>query len=154
MNEAHPQLAALLKQLADAFGDAPFNKMLGCEIKKIDPHEVIVTFDMKKELIGNYLHGILHGGVISSVLDTAGGIVVMAAQLAHYKEANAANLAQLLGKCSTVDLTINYLSPGRGEHFIAKATLLKRGNKICFARMELFNQTETLIATGNGTYLF
>jgi len=66
----------------------PFNRMLGLTLEELDTDHVIMQFKMKDDLIGNFLHGILHGGVISSVLDMAGGMVVMAAVVAHHPERN------------------------------------------------------------------
>lgn len=143
---------AIVQQLSLAFTSIPFNRMLGLTLEKLDTDHVIMQFKMKEELIGNFLHGILHGGVISSVLDMAGGMVVMAAAVAKHSDATLEDLAAILGKCSTIDLQISYLRPGKGDTFIAKAWLIKSGNKISFTRMELFNQDETQIATASGTY--
>lgn len=111
-----------------------------------------MSFTMKNELVGNFLHGILHGGVISSVLDMAGGMVVMASAVAKHPDASLETLSLVLGKCSTIDLQISYLRPGKGEHFTAKARLIKGGHQIAFTRMELFNHANVLIASAAGTY--
>jgi len=142
-----------IQTLSHAFTEIPFNKMLGLQLDHLETDHVIMTFQMNNNLIGNFLHGILHGGVISSVLDMAGGMVIMASAIHKHKDASLEQLAEVIGKCSTVDLQISYLRPGKGEIFIAKAWLVKSGNHISFARMELHNQDETLIATGTGTYL-
>jgi uncharacterized protein (TIGR00369 family) len=102
-------------------------------------------------MISSAISGILHGGVISSVLDMAGGMLVMAAALEKTKDLE--NIANTVGKCSTIDLQVSYLRPGLGELFTAKAWLQKTGHKISFTRMELYNESETLIATASGTYL-
>lgn len=143
----------MLVQLSRAFSDIPFNKMLGLTLEQLEPQQTLMRFNMKEELIGNFLHGILHGGVISSVLDMAGGMAAMADAIGKHPELSVPELVNIIGKCSTVDLQISYLRPGRGDHFIAKAWLIKSGKKISFARMELTNEDGTLIASGNGTYL-
>ena len=143
----------MLEQLSQTFTEIPFNKMLGLRLETLDAHLVSLSFNMKKDLIGNFLYGILHGGVISSVLDMAGGMAVMAAAIHKHPDATVPELVEIIGKCSTVDLHISYLRPGKGELFIAKGWLTKGGKKISFARMELTNQDGSLIATGTGTYL-
>lgn len=143
----------VLKQLSQAFIEIPFNRMLGLRLDNLDPEQVSMSFSMKNDLIGNFLYGILHGGVISSVLDMAGGMVVMAAAIKKRQQYSVDELIEILGHCSTVDLQISYIRPGKGELFTAKAMLVKSGNKISFARMELVNDEGTLIATGNATYL-
>lgn len=142
----------LLQHLSAAFTSIPFNRMLGLQLDAITPDHVTMNFSMKNELVGNFLYGILHGGVISSVLDMAGGMTVMAAAVARHKNDAIDDLADIIGKCSTIDLQISFISPGKGENFIAKAWLVKKGHSISFTRMELRNQDDSLIATGSGTY--
>ena len=130
----------IMLQLSQAFTEIPFNQMLGLQLDALEADHVVMRFNMKKELIGNFLQGILHGGVVSSVLDMAGGMAVMAGGIYKKRDQSIEELAQVLNKCSTIDLQISYLRPGKGDIFIAKAWLMKSGNKISFARMELFNQ--------------
>lgn len=144
---------AMLQQLSLAFTKIPFNQMLGLQLKTLMRDQVTMEFSMQEQLIGNFLHGILHGGVISSVLDMAGGMAVMASIIHTHSNLAMDELVNIIGKCSTVDLQISYLRPGKGEHFTAKAWLLKSGNKISFTRMELLNQKDILIASGTGTYM-
>lgn len=144
---------AALAQLSEAFTAIPFNQMIGLKLEHIDVDRVTMSFTMKEELIGNFLLGILHGGVISSVLDMAGGMAAMAGAIHKYHDRPQQELIEIIANCSTIDLQVCYLSPGKGDLFIAKASLLKSGHHITFTRMELYNQTETLLATANGTYL-
>lgn len=140
-----------LEQLKLAFTSIPFNQMLGLHLNYLGHDNVSMSFNMKNDLIGNFLQGILHGGVISSVLDMAGGMLVMAAAIE--KATDPANLEHVVGKCSTIDLQVSYLRPGTGEIFTAKAWMQKTGHKISFTRMELYNESETLLATASGTYM-
>ncbi len=143
----------MLQQLSKVFTEIPFNRLLGLSLDKIEEDNVVMSFSMKNELIGNYLHGILHGGVISSVLDMAGGVAVMAVQVQKRAGQTFEEIAAALGKASTINLHIDYIRPGKGETFSAKAYVVHAGNKISFARMELYNHESTLIASGAGTYL-
>ena len=158
MNKSLPintglQELPMVQQLYTAFNAIPFNRMLGLRLEELHADHVIMNFDMKEELIGNFLQGILHGGVISSVLDMAGGMATMAAAIYKNADKSIEDLVGIIGKTSTIDLHICYLSPGRGKIFIAKAWIIKSGKKISFARMELTNNEDTLIATGSATYL-
>ena len=58
-----------------------------------------------------------------------------------------------LAKLGTIDLRVDYLRPGRGEHFICTSSLLRSGNKVGVVRSELHSNDGTLIAVGTGTYL-
>lgn len=142
-----------LQQFTHVFLEIPFNRMLGLQLENYESGEITVRFTMKEELIGNYLHGILHGGVISSVLDMAGGVAAMVAVIQKTSITDVTELASIIGKSSTIDLHVNYIRPGKGEQFVAKARVMHSGRKISFAQMELYNNQSTLIATGTGTYL-
>jgi uncharacterized protein (TIGR00369 family) len=53
----------------------------------------------------------------------------------------------------TIDMRVDYLRPGRGERFIATSRLLRAGNKVSVARVELHNDQGVYIATATATYL-
>lgn len=139
--------------LKTIFQEVPFNRALGLKCLSVSHLEATIQFVRSDEHVGNFLHDILHGGVISSILDSAGGIVAMASILHRHPNASQAELAELIGKCSTIDLHINYLRPGRGDSFIAKAYMVRSGRKIAFTRIEFFAEDQELIATGTATFL-
>ncbi|MHB1221497.1 MAG: thioesterase family protein [Gammaproteobacteria bacterium] len=153
MYENSEKQQTILHELARVFTDIPFNKMLGLKLESLDASHVALSFHNHPTLIGNYVQVILHGGVISAVLDMAGGMLVMANAAHKHTDRSLEEIAEVIGKCSTIDLQISYLNPGRGDKFIAKAELLKRGNTVSFTRMQLNNQDDTLIATASATYL-
>jgi uncharacterized protein (TIGR00369 family) len=138
--------------LTKIINNIPFNRTIGLSLQSITTDHITMRFDMTKDLIGNYLHGILHGGVISTVLDVAGGTAAMVSIAEKHPDKSFDELSAKLGKTSTINLNINYLRPGKGEHFIAKAFIIQSGNKITFSRMDLFNPSQELIASGTGTY--
>jgi uncharacterized protein (TIGR00369 family) len=144
---------SFLQHLNKAFLEIPFNRMLGLRLDELTQEQITMSFDMQPELIGNYVHGILHGGVISSVLDMAGGMAAMVSVVFKQPEKDPVELAKILGKAGTIDLHVSYLQPGKGNFFSAKARVLRTGNKICFTQMEFFNHESVLIATAAGTYL-
>jgi uncharacterized protein (TIGR00369 family) len=152
MTAEKTNFAVTQKELAYVFEQIPFNRALGLKLTSIEKDHIIMSFDMKEELIGNFMHNILHGGVISSVLDMAGGVAAMVSAIQKHTEKNLDELKKILGKSSTIDLHVNYLRPGKGNHFDAKAWVEHAGNKITFSRMDLVSE-RSLIATGAGTYL-
>jgi uncharacterized protein (TIGR00369 family) len=94
----------------------------------------------------------LHGGVISAVLDMAGGTAAMLVVLQKNPDKNLEEVTALLGRSSTINMHVDYLTPGKGQHFIAHASVLHSGKKITFTRMELFNHERVLIAAGSAAY--
>jgi len=144
---------SLMKNLKQFFGLIPFNKQLGLEIVYVGQDRVDIRLPMKPDLIGNFMHNNLHGGVISSALDVAGGLMAVIGAFRRTKEMPMEERAAILSKIGTIDLRIDYLRPGRGEWFLASGRLLRTGNKVAVTRMSFHNDQEELQAVGTGTYL-
>lgn len=140
-------------RLLKAFNAIPFNKTLGLKMEFVELNHVRMSFEMNQHLIGNFVYGILHGGVTSSVLDMAGGMVCMADLANKFSDLPFDELAAKITKCTTINLQINFVNPGKGNKFFADAWLVKSGTKISFTTMHLTNEQDTLIATATGTYL-
>lgn len=131
----------------------PFDRLLGIRVAALSWDEVKVRIDMREELIGNFVRGILHGGVISSVLDLTGGLIASVELIKHLHDKGLEELGRRLTRVGTIDLRVDYLRAGEGEHFIATGSVLRKGNKVAVVRTELVNDQQTLIAAGTGTYL-
>ncbi|CAM2064995.1 thioesterase family protein [Sulfidibacter corallicola] len=131
----------------------PFNRLLGMELTTISAERVDIRIPMKDELVGNFLHGILHGGVVTSVLDVAGGCIALMGAYQRMKEQPSKEIVATLSKVGTIDIRVDFLRPGRGQWFTASAIPLRTGNKVAVTRMELHNDQGHLLAVGTGTYL-
>jgi uncharacterized protein (TIGR00369 family) len=145
--------AGLQQAVSSFFQRIPFNRLLGIQLDELSPERVLMSLPMKDELIGNFMHGILHGGVISSILDVAGGAMALIGAFERHQHLSGTERMTRLSKLGTIDLRVDYLRPGRGKHFIASAVLLRSGNKVAVVRSELHSDDGTLVAVGTGTYL-
>ena len=56
-------------------------------------------------------------------------------------------------RMGTIDLRIDYLRPGTGQHFIASARVTRVAERIGSARMTLENDSGLLIAAGPTAYV-
>ena len=154
MSESPFELTAELQQaVREFFQRIPFNQVLGIQLDELSLTRVSMSLPMKDELIGNFVHGILHGGVIATLLDVAGGAMALIGAFERHRQLPTAERMAKLSKLGTIDLRIDYLRPGRGQHFIAQAVLLRSGNKVAVVRSELHADDGTLVAVGTGTYL-
>ena len=127
----------------------PFNKVLGLRLESMDPKAPKLAFDMRPELVGNARRGILHGGVISAVLDATGGFAIMLALAKEPKPGEKLSFPNM----GTIDLRVDYLRPGRGKHFVSTAKVVRLGNRIAVTHMELANDQGELISTGAAAYV-
>jgi uncharacterized protein (TIGR00369 family) len=127
-----------------------FNRVLGLKIESLDPAAPKLRFDMRPELIGNPSRQILHGGVISAVLDVAAGFAIHLAVAQQKGDQPADGRFPSIG---TIDLRVDYLRPGRGKYFIATGRVVRLGNRVAVAHMEMANDSGELIATGGAAYM-
>src|ERR1051326_2741544 len=138
-------------QLRQGFAQhVPFNRVIGLKVESTDPEAPKLRFDMRPELIGNPRRQILHGGVISAVLDVAAGFAIhLAVSKSREEQASDGQFPSI----GTIDLHVDYLRPGRGKYFIATGRVVRLGNRVAVAHMELVNDTGELIATGGAAYM-
>jgi uncharacterized protein (TIGR00369 family) len=130
----------VLKGLMEMF--IPFNKYLGVRVVEVKRRFCHMEIPFREELIGDPLRPALHGGVLSALADTAGGMAVWS------------GLEDERGRVSTIDLRVDYLRPAKLETLAAEATVVRLGNRVGVADVRLFHPshaTET-VATGKGVY--
>ena len=144
-------MLTLLKKMYEQ--KIPFNRVLGIQIESLALDDVRVRFEMKAELIGNYVHGFLHGGAISAVLDATGGMNASIGILKKLERRPAEEITDRLARVGTIDLRVDFLRPGVGQEFMATSTVMRSGKRVAVTRMELHNDQQVLIAVGTGTYI-
>lgn len=142
---------ALAEVVETAMASVPFGRWLGLELTRIADDRVSMRFGMRDEFIGNPERSILHGGIISSVLDTVGGFAALLGVITH--DRGGAEAAQASPWLSTIDIRTDYLRPGVGQSFTADGFPLRVGGRLVVTRMELHNDAGGLIAVGTGTYV-
>ncbi len=144
---------AELKLALDFMQKIPFNQYVGLTIEGFDSEEIVFKLKMRDELVGNWLQGILHGGVIATALDVAGGTAALVGAYARQGDKSKEEKMRNLAKLGTIDMRVDYLRPGKGKEFFATATILRIGSKVAVTRMEFKNESGDLIAVGTGTYM-
>ena len=80
----------------------PFNRYLGIRGESAEKGKSVLLLPVRPEFVGDARRPALHGGVISALVDTAGGLAAWTA----LEEGESV---------STVDLTVDYLEPARLE---------------------------------------
>lgn len=132
----------------------PFNRQLGLVVDSLGPDEVGMSFERRDWMIGNFVRRALHGGVISSVLDVVGGLVVFVELLRSdgRSERAAAERIRSLGAISTIDLRVDYLRAAVAERYRAVGRVLRSGNRVAVTRTELFDPEGVLVAVGTASY--
>ncbi|MDB5871088.1 MAG: hypothetical protein JWQ07_530 [Ramlibacter sp.] len=130
-----------------------FNRLLGLKIASVTPEQVTGRIAMKQDLVGHYAHNRIHGGVISAGLDAMGGLAIMAAIGARHMDEPPLQRLHRFGKLGTIDLRIDYLRPGVGDHFELRAQVLRLGSRVASTRMEFYGADGQLLSSGAGAYI-
>jgi uncharacterized protein (TIGR00369 family) len=121
-----------------AFAAVPYAKFLGLQLGEIRQGEVSIHLDIRDELKQN--QGVVHGGAIASLIDTAAAFAV---------------LTQIdpVERVSTTDLTIHYLRPALTSRLVATARVIRGGRRLFVLSVEVHDNTGALIATAVTTYI-
>jgi uncharacterized protein (TIGR00369 family) len=117
----------------------PFNRYLGIRGEAAGHGRGVLVLPVRPEFVGDPRRPALHGGVISALIDTAGGVAAWTALGAHET-------------ISTVDLRVDYLEPGGLDAPLrAEAELVRKGNRVCHVRIAV-TQAGVLVAEGRAVY--
>lgn len=130
-----------------------FNRVIGLKIVSVGPERVTGRIDMRHELVGHFGYDRIHGGVISSGLDAMAGLAVMAALGARHMDDPVAQRLARFSRVGTIDLRVDFLRPGIGEHFVLAAEVMRIGSRVASTRMEFRGADGTLLSTGTAAYI-
>ncbi len=130
--------AAQLRRIQKAVTTVPFARLLGIELEDIASGTATLALTVRKELTQN--QGVVHGGAIASLIDTATAFAII-------------SLLAPSEKVTTVDLAINYLRPATGGRLKAIAKVVRAGRRLFVVSAEVFDKHGTLITTALSTYI-
>jgi uncharacterized protein (TIGR00369 family) len=116
----------------------PFIESLGCVVDGWSPDEVRLRVPFHERLTNDGRE--FHGGVIASLMDTAGAAAVWAG---HDFDKGV--------RASTVSMTVNYTGRAKGD-LIAISRCVKRGRDTHFSEIRVEDPEGTLVATGTLVY--
>ncbi len=149
--EEQTRLESLLVRVFE--DNIPFHGLLGFKVESFTADSARIGLALKPEIIGNVGHKRLHGGVIATVLDAAGGFAISAAMAEKHCDETAEQVGARLTRIGTIDLRVDYLRQGQGSHFVATGRILRLGGRIASTQMTLENDAGELIATGAAAYI-
>ncbi len=123
-------------------GAIPHTQDLGIEMLEAEGGHGLARLPYDKRLVGDPETGVIHGGVVTTLIDTVCGLAVMTA----------------LGKpqpIATLDLRIDYLKPAApNEAVLARAHAYKVTRQVVFVRATAYQSDEEQpIANAVGTFM-
>jgi acyl-CoA thioesterase len=126
-----------LARLRETFEGVPYVGLLGLRFVSAERGAATFALEMREEL--TRMGGILHGGALVSLMDTAAAFAV------H-------TLLEPEGRTVTVDLTVHFLRPATAGRVESRATVLRQGHRVVILNVEATDASGALIATATMTY--
>ncbi|MEW9897884.1 PaaI family thioesterase [Chitinivorax sp. PXF-14] len=132
----------LFDSVAKWFTEIPHSTTIGLQYVQGERGRATMKIDYRAELVGNPKTGVIHGGVITSLIDTTSGLSVFS----RLSEAEA---------IATLDLRIDYLKSAiPGEPIYCTAECYRLGSNIAFTRATAYQESsEQPIAYSVGTFM-
>lgn len=117
---------------------SPYYSLLGMEV--VECREGFARFRLPFKDDLKQLAGVVHGGAIASVVDSAGAIAALA---------TAENCASV----ATAEMKVNFIAPTVGNDLFAEARVVHCGSTLAVADVEVKDSRGVLIAKGLATYV-
>jgi len=134
-------LQTMRENMSRAISYVPWAKAINMQVLDIERGQASGKIDWSEHLIGDPDTGIIHGGVITSLLDNLAGMAVVSA-LDEFKST------------ATLDLRIDYMRPAqKGRAIIGKAECYHVTRTVAFIHASAFNEgSDKIIATASGAF--
>ncbi len=127
---------ALITSLRDRLQDSEFYRWAGVEVIDASPGVVEIAFEANPQHLN--LQGLVHGGILATLADTAMGLAVR-------------TVLEPGRRHVTVQLGIEFLSPGRPGRITARGRSVKIGTQLGFAEADVMNADGRLLARAHST---
>ena len=103
-------------------------QLLGVEVVEAIPAQLTLSIPYSEKIVGNPDTGVVHGGVLTALMDTACGFAAILG-------------LDSFGICPTLDLRIDYMKPAEpGRTIIGKAEAYKVTKTVIFARGTAYHE--------------
>lgn len=123
----------------DLMPHTPFLGGLGIVFDRYDPDEVTIRLPFREDLTNDGTY--FHGGVIASVLDTAGAA---AAWSNHDFDKGA--------RASTVAMSVQYVGAAKRSDLLCHARTVRRGKELTFTEITATDADGNVVAHAVQTY--
>jgi len=129
---------AYVAAVQESVRTAPYPELIGMTIAALDYDSCRIELDLAQRHLQPF--GIVHGGVIATLIDTA---TFWAGFMRLPEDAGLVN----------VDLKLNYLKAVASGHLHAEGHCLRAGKQISYAEASVFNEAGELVAHGASTLM-
>ena len=135
MAEFAPRDPDFERRVRASFARQRAMETFGARLLRVAPGGVEIGFEFKEEFTQQ--HGYLHAGVVAALVDTACGYAAL-------------SLTEPGAEVLSVEFKLNLLSPAAGEHFAARARVVRAGRNITVCAGDFYalkGDGEKIVAT-------
>jgi uncharacterized protein (TIGR00369 family) len=129
------KVEAIRKRLIDSNN---YPRLLGFGLDLLEQGRAVLSVEVGEHLL--QLQGIMHGGAIASLIDTAVALAI-------------AGISAPGDRFTTVEMKVNYLAPIKDGRAMADARLIKTGRRIIVADCDVSDSHGNLAAKALVTYI-
>ena len=129
-----PASADYAERVRASFGRQAAMRLIGAELVAIRPGYCAIALPVRREITQQ--HGYVHAGMVSTIVDTAGGYAGF-------------TLFPADASVLTVEFKVNLMAPAAGERLIATGHVVKPGRTLSITRGEVHAEAagaRTLVA--------
>jgi acyl-CoA thioesterase len=112
-------------------------KQFGFLFREIGPGRVVVGMRVSKRHL--QVHGVVHGGILAALADTAGGMAVYLRLPPN-------------SRVATVEMKINYLEAVADGEVVANAELVRLGRNLAVVVCDLLDDSKRIVAKALMTF--
>lgn len=122
----------------------PFNVFLGLRLERLDKGFARMILPYRDEFLGDVRRPALHGGILSTLIDTCGGVA-------------AWSYCGAQDKIATVDMRVDYLLPAPPRNLAVEAQVERLGNRVAVVSSAVYEadadeKHRRAIAVGRAVY--
>ncbi|MCP4434811.1 MAG: PaaI family thioesterase [Actinomycetia bacterium] len=130
---------AMRAAIPKTFMGTPFMNGMGIQFDRYEPDDVVIRLPFREDLTNDGIF--YHGGVIATVIDTAGAAVTWSN---HDFDKGT--------RASTVSMTVQYVGAAKKSDLLCHATTVKRGKELTFTEITATDADGKVIAHAVQTY--
>ena len=127
----------IAEELRARVARSAFHRSFGMEVDDAAHGQVVLGWEAREEHLN--LQGLVHGGVLATLLDTAMGLAIRSALDPSRRHV-------------TIEMGVHYLRPAHPGRLRARGRVARIGREIAFADAEVIDAQDRVLARATGTF--
>ena len=127
-----------LEELKARIGKSPFHQWAGMQLVSVGDGQAEVAMDLQAQHFNP--QGIVHGGIIAAIADTAIGLALRSMLKPGFTH-------------RTAQLNVHFVSKGEGSHIVGKGRSVHLGQRMGYGEAEVVDANDRLLARASATFI-